>query len=238
MTDKTQLWESVFHTDPAYTKGFSRGGGFKGTATNALYLIRKATEIWGPIGGEWGPEIVNDAILTGGPLLNGDGVVIGHELIHCLQINLRYPGGSVPSFGQTTFVSRNKNGIFTDEEAPKKSLTDALSKALSWLGFSADIHMGLFDDNKYVNDMKEKFKVEPAADKKTNPPAAKKTTGRTLAPIDDEEVGLCVTAMKECDDMDVLRGIFAGAWSRGTKEQKEIITMAYNAAKSSLTEKA
>jgi hypothetical protein len=147
LSDNLKLWQSVEKTDPKYTKAFTKGGGFSGTAINATYLIRKATELWGPMGSTWGPEVVDDKYVPG-----GDGTII-----HVLRINLRYPQGSVPSFGQTTFVGTNKNGMFTDEEAPKKSLTDATTKALSWLGFSADVFLGLYDDNKYVNDRKQEF---------------------------------------------------------------------------------
>ncbi len=151
-----ELWNAVFETDPAHTKDFSRSGGFKGTAINPLYLIKKATELWGPIGASWGPDIVSEQILQGAPIIVAEKVV-GHESVHCVQISLRHPGGTVPAFGQTVFVGKNKYGAFTDEEAPKKSLTDAIGKALSWLGFSADVHMGMYDDSKYVNDMRQKF---------------------------------------------------------------------------------
>jgi hypothetical protein len=152
MSDNLKLWQSVEKTDPKYTKAFSKAGGFSGTAINATYLIRKATELWGPMGGTWGPEVVDDRYVAG-----GDGVII-----HVLRINLRHPHGSVPSYGQTTFVGKNKNGVFTDEEAPKKSLTDATTKALSMLGFSADVFLGLYDDNKYVNDRKQEFALKGA----------------------------------------------------------------------------
>lgn len=156
-----ELWEKVCKTDPDYTKAFSRAGGFSGTAINATYLIRKATELWGPLGGKWGFKIEDSSFVPGA---NGD-------VIHVLQIWFRHPEGDFQTFGQTTFVGKNKNGSFTDEEAPKKSLTDALTKALSMLGFSADVHLGLFDDNKYVNDRRreeaEKNRVEkPALPKK------------------------------------------------------------------------
>lgn len=148
LSDNLKLWQSVEKTDPKYTKAFTKGGGFSGTAINATYLIRKATELWGPIGGNWGPEVVDEKYVPG-----AEGTII-----HVLRINLRYPpNGSVPSFGQTTFVGTNKNGLFTDEEAPKKSLTDATTKALSMLGFSADVFLGLYDDNKYVSDRKQEF---------------------------------------------------------------------------------
>jgi hypothetical protein len=157
------LWDSVRTPDPAATKSFSRGGGFKGTATNAVYLIRRATELWGPMGEKWGVDVVSETVLDGAPLLDTKGAVVGSEKVHTIRINLRHPGGTVPGIGQTMLVGKNKNGFFTDEEAPKKSLTDALTKALSWLGFAADIHLGLWDDNKYVNAARQAFADEPKA---------------------------------------------------------------------------
>lgn len=147
MSENLKLWEAVSKTDPKYTKAFSKAGGFSGTAINATYLIRKATELWGPMGGQWGPEIAEEKYVEG-----AEGTII-----HVLRINLKHPQGVIPSFGQTTFVGKNKHGLFTDEEAPKKSLTDAITKALSMLGFSADVFLGLYDDNKYVNDRKAEF---------------------------------------------------------------------------------
>ncbi len=51
---------------------------------------------------------------------------------------------------------RGKNGepgrFDTDEEAWKKSLTGALTNAANEVGVGADVHLGLFDDSKYVND--------------------------------------------------------------------------------------
>jgi hypothetical protein len=150
-----EIWQAVEKTDPKHTKAFTKGGGFSGTAINATYLVRKATELWGPMGSTWGPEVVDEKYVQG-----AEGTII-----HVLRINLRYPQGAVPSFGQTTFVGKNKNGLFTDEEAPKKSLTDAITKALSMLGFSADVFLGLYDDNKYVNDRRAEFssKITPIA---------------------------------------------------------------------------
>lgn len=156
MSDNKKLWNAVVATDPNYTKQFSRGGGFKGTAVNFVYLARKATEQFGPIGIGWGHEVINETYAQGARI--GDG---GHEIVHVLHIKFWYvldgTRGEFESFGQTTFVGTNRNGTFTDEEAPKKSLTDALSKAMSWLGFGADIHLGLYDDNKYVASRKAEF---------------------------------------------------------------------------------
>ena len=46
-------------------------------------------------------------------------------------------------------------------------MTDALTKAFSHLGVSADVFLGMFDNSKYVEDMKEKFSQKPkVADEK------------------------------------------------------------------------
>lgn len=186
------LWQRVEKTDPQYTKPFSRGGGFRGTATNATYLAKKATEIFGPIGIGWGLEILDEAIMEGAPL-DAQG---NHEKIHKVRVKLWYRldgvRGEVVQFGQTTFVGRNRNGLFTDEEAPKKSLTDAMSKCLSLLGFSADVYLGRFDDNKYVSDLQQEFAEKHEAEQ------------RQLAPkISAEQVSILEQLIAETDTDDV-----------------------------------
>lgn len=157
MSEFTKLWDTVQATDPKHTKGFSRGGGFKGTAVNATWLEHRATEQFGPKGIGWGVEVEDEKFVNGHSLNErGD-----NAIIHVLRVRLWYMWqgvkGEVIQYGQTTMVGANKNGLFTDEEAPKKSLTDATTKALSGLGFSADIFMGLYEDNKYVAEMQKQF---------------------------------------------------------------------------------
>lgn len=219
MSDNMHLWNAVRTPDPAATKQFERSGGFKGTATNAVYLIQRATELWGPMGGNWGVEIVDDRVIQGAPMLGKDGSVIGHAQVHVIRINLRHPAGTVPGYGQTMLVGTNKYGPYTDEEAPKKSLTDALTKALSWLGFAADVHLGRWDDNKYVAQAKRAFEAQaeaPAA------PADEPDTGMPPEVLADwlAAIGACDTesslrrhvnagqdAAKLADDRDAWRAI-------------------------------
>lgn len=180
------VWDEVFNTDPKYTKEFKRTGGFSGTSINSTYQIFRATLLWGPMGGAWGAEIVNESYREGKPLLNANGDKTGNEIIHVLRMHVWYPNplakagvglctvdgvGVIEQFGQTTFVGSTRNGPVTDEEAPKKSYTDALMKCLSWLGFSADVYMGLYDDNKYVNDRRR-------AEDGENPDASRNTSQR------------------------------------------------------------
>lgn len=155
----TVLWDQVEKTNPKYTKQFKKGGGFSGTAINPTWLTKRATEVFGPMGIGWGFERVDEQIVDG-PLLAEN----THEKLHifygCLWYNWDGETGKVYQYGQTTLVGKNKFGTFMDEEAPKKSYTDALSKALSLLGFSTDVYLGLWDDNKYVNDRMQEQREE------------------------------------------------------------------------------
>lgn len=164
-SDNLALWNAVRTPDAERVKGFSRPGGFSGTAINATYLFKRATEMFGPAGIGWGYEIEDEKLVAGHPLTTGPhGEVLAQ--VHVLRVRFwyQYQGkrGEIVTFGQTTMVGKTKNGLFTDEEAPKKSLTDALSKALSMLGFAADVHMGLWDDNKYVAEVKAEQRKEKA----------------------------------------------------------------------------
>ena len=67
-------------------------------------------------------------------------------------------------FGENSFpiissISAFKDGAMTkpDADFAKKVETDALTKALSKLGFNADVFMGMYDDHKYVQMMNEEF---------------------------------------------------------------------------------
>ncbi len=62
-----------------------------------------------------------------------------------------------------------KNGGL-DDEAPKKAMTDAMTKAFSHLGMSADVFLGKFDDSKYVENLEKEFatKVVEIPKKKQN----------------------------------------------------------------------
>ncbi len=161
-----KLWDSVERTDPQYTKNFTKGGGFSGTSINATYLAKKATQAFGPMGIGWGVDIVSEDFIPGNII---DAETGEKTIIHRLQIKLWYlqgeKRGEVTHFGQTTFVGKNKYGAFTDEEAPKKSLTDATTKALSMLGFGGDIFMGLYDDQEYREEVTNQTLLEKADNK-------------------------------------------------------------------------
>ncbi|KLF68600.1 hypothetical protein [Klebsiella aerogenes] len=177
------IWRSVMRTDPRFTKQMT-GTGFEGTSINAEYMIMRATEIFGPIGSRWGYEIQEDRMIPGAPfsepvykddkfvgtrmLRDGDGTLL-YEQNHSIRIRLWYQNGdeegSVIAYGATPYMFKTKHGIKCDGEAQKKSLTDALKKALSLLGFSADVWLGLYDTPEYQKENTIEFDIRNASDK-------------------------------------------------------------------------
>lgn len=134
MTDNLHIWNAVQKTDPDHTKEVKQRGGF--TAIDAHYQIMRATEQFGPVGVGWGYE-------TGSPIFNGDFVLIPVSLWH---------GDRSNTFGPVYGCSQML-GARPDADAPKKAMTDGITKALSQLGFNADVFLGKFDDNKYVAEL-------------------------------------------------------------------------------------
>jgi hypothetical protein len=57
--------------------------------------------------------------------------------------------------------SKKYSELQIDDEWAKKIETDITTKALSKLGFNADVFLGLYDDNKYVNRLVDKYKDLP-----------------------------------------------------------------------------
>ena len=54
MSNLTELWDRVSHTDPAHTRPVADGKGLTSIAATSQH--RKATEIWGRYGEGWGLE--------------------------------------------------------------------------------------------------------------------------------------------------------------------------------------
>jgi len=182
-SDNISLWKGVMRTNPRYTKDMGDLG-FGGTAINAEYMIMRATEKFGPVGIGWGWEILEDKMIEGAPLTekifegtkfvgkrtlrDADGSLM-FELNHYIRIGLWYikdgKKGNVQNFGSTPYRQSTKNGIHCDSEVHKKSLTDAIKKCLSGLGFCADVWLGLYDDAVYRAESAIEFGLKDATDK-------------------------------------------------------------------------
>ncbi len=176
-------WRDVEKTDPRHVKPIT-GRQYSGTSPNVTYLIEKATKVYGLCGHGFGWEVVDERYLDGEVYQNGT-----REIHHVVRIRFwtRHPMngeiGHFESYGQTRMAYMTKGGRYQfDEDGPKKSLTDAITKALSQLGFSADIFMGRYDDNKYVAELRGEFGA--SADTPTTP-AAPPPARNGAAPTDN-----------------------------------------------------
>ncbi|EMO5887587.1 hypothetical protein RX482_000912 [Proteus mirabilis] len=179
------IWKQVQRTDPRFTKPLE-GVGFTGTSINSTYMFMRATEIFGPIGEGWGYEVLEEKFIDGKPLVepvldernkqvatrflrDGDGALFC-EQNHSIKIRFWYiieceTRGEFESYGATPYRYQTNYGIKVDGEAIKKSLTDAIKKALSMLGFSSDVFMGMHDNPEYIVSNKLEFEIKNASEK-------------------------------------------------------------------------
>lgn len=148
---KTELWDRVCKTDPKQVKEIT-GKQYKGNSPKPYHIVRHMTEEFGPCGIGWGFNIVGERMER----------LTEHEVLHIATVRMWYvlgdKRGEVEQIGQTKACYAKKDGgLMTDEDAPKKSVTDALVKCASYLGFAGDIFAGRWDDSKYVAELRREF---------------------------------------------------------------------------------
>ena len=165
--DNMKIWDALGKTDPAHTKQFTRAGGFRGTAIKPMWANLRMTEFFGPCGIGWGMYKPEYQLVE----------VAEEVLVYC-TLNVWYAidgkeRGQVYGVGGDKVAVKGKDGIRTDDEAFKKAYTDALSNAMKMIGVGADVHLGQFEDNKYVQSVAEEFKqVVAEVEKQKATPAA------------------------------------------------------------------
>jgi len=144
MSENLKLWNKVEKTNPKYTKK-AKISGHEITAIAPQYQIMQVTEQFGVYGQTWGfknikldyslTEKFNLVVFTGTFFFpNGE-----FEIINSCKLYM------------------DRNCTMVDDNFAKKIETDALTKAISKLGFNADIFLGKFDDVRYVNEMTKEF---------------------------------------------------------------------------------
>lgn len=139
------LWDKVKETDPKYTKP-AKIGGMQITAIAPQYQIMLATEQFGPYGEGFGFK----SIELDYTLIDKFNLVVFKGVFF-------HPKGQFEIINSSKMYMDRKQTMI-DAEFAKKIETDALTKALSKLGFNADVFMGRFDDTKYVMEMEEKHR--------------------------------------------------------------------------------
>jgi hypothetical protein len=139
--ENMRYWDQFADIDPKFTKAIT-GKSYKGTSPNPQYVIQCLTDMFGPVGQGFGWDVVAEAFTE-----------LGGETLHWCRIKFWHTDrtNTFDSYGQTkACYTTNSGKIMVDEDAPKKSLTDAIIKAASHIGIAANIFLGRWGDQKYV----------------------------------------------------------------------------------------
>jgi len=150
-----KLWKAVEETDPNHTKKVTFGANF--TSINATYQIMNATEQFGTYGNLWGIESIEYEYID----------LVNEQIMVLAKAIFRYPidANLIATFPISSTImmqeySKKWKSLQVDDEWAKKIETDITTKALSKLGFNADVFLGMYDDNKYINSLKKKYAEE------------------------------------------------------------------------------
>jgi len=151
--ENLDLWNRVQETDPNHTKKTTYGNKF--TSINATYQIMNATKEWGLYGDTWGIHEIDFEFLN----LDKEQVLVLGKAIFKYPHNQEEKHFPISSTIMMQEYSKKYSELQIDDEWAKKIETDITTKALSKLGFNADVFLGRYDDNKYINTLTEKYKT-------------------------------------------------------------------------------
>lgn len=175
----TELWDRLGRTDPSHTKPFKRAGGFTGTAIKPMWSYKRLTEEFGPCGTGWGVEEPSFNVVPGD----------NKEVLVFCTVRCWYTKGTEKHFitgvgGDkiVTYIKGNEQykkpeRWENDDEAFKKAFTDAVTNAFKLIGVGADVHMGMFEDSKYITSLKERFSDDAANEEQAKSSAQLKREG-------------------------------------------------------------
>ncbi len=159
------LWQRAFTTDPRAVKEIT-GKQYRGNSPKPYWIVERLTDEFGPCGIGWGFQILNERFERFSET----------DSLHVASVRLWYVldgvRGELEQIGQTKASYMSSKGSFMlDEDAPKKSVTDALVKCASYLGFAGDIFSGRWDDSKYVAEAGKEWRKRDGEAKTDGKPA-------------------------------------------------------------------
>lgn len=142
MSENLKLYDR-FRAAPDIAKKPISGGRLAGmTDISPMWRIKSLTEEFGACGFGWKYTIDKQWVEVG-----ADGVVMAFCNI---SLYIKQDGvwsDGIPGTGGASLVAKERNGLYSDDEAFKKALTDALSVACKALGMAADVYWD--KDSKY-----------------------------------------------------------------------------------------
>jgi hypothetical protein len=194
MSENLDVWNRFADIDPKFTKPIT-GKPYKGTSPNPQYIIQCLTEMFGPVGKGFGWNIIAEEFTP-----------LGDTFLHWCRIEFwwKQDGSERQSFeeyGQTKAAYKTSTGSFmVDEDAPKKSLTDAIIKAASHLGVASSIFLGRWDDQKYVAEVNKEYREAEHSERTTEKPQGKPT--RDAANSTEQQPISAAEQKRQCEEID------------------------------------
>ena len=203
------LWNKVKKTDPDYTKKVTQRGGY--TSISPQYQMMCATEQFGSYGAGWGFESVE---------LDLSHAELGFVLVKAVFFYITEGNRNTFPINNSWAISQ---GSKVDFDFAKKAETNTMSKALSKLGFSADVFMGEFDDPDYVQAITNEFKLEEAEDKLAEKERQEEEHEAWIANV----IHLIETSQSENE----LKKVFTGAVRKANLLKDKIAVIQFTKAK-------
>lgn len=162
MSDNLKLWKQVEKTDTKHTKQAKKGA-YNFTAIAPMSQFKKATEVFGIQGLDWGVKVGTEVFSE---TTIGDTILINYDAVMFFEFEGKKGELPIHACEKLAYKTQGANGYLKiDEEARKKVVTNAKTKGLSELGFNADVFMGLFDDIEYVQTRQAESELSAADDK-------------------------------------------------------------------------
>ena len=119
------------------------------TDINPMWRIKKLTELFGVCGFGWKTNITKKEIVVG-----ADGNISAFIDIELFIKQNNEWSEPIIGIGGSSFVAKEKNGLYQSDECFKMAYTDAISVATKMLGLGADIYFEK-DKTKYTNTPEE-----------------------------------------------------------------------------------
>jgi hypothetical protein len=146
MSNNLYFYEKFRKAPPEALKEI-QGGRLQGYSDiNPMWRIKVLTEQFGPVGVGWKYVVVDQFTHPA-----------GEEVVVVVNINLFYKlkngewSEAIPGTGGSKLIVKESKGLYVDDEAFKKALTDAISVSCKALGIAADVYWNK-DRTKYTGD--------------------------------------------------------------------------------------